>query len=220
MHITVQNLSNIKDQIQSKIMEFKLENYSPNIIAVSKTFKVDHIKHLLDFGHIHFGENKVQEALDKWTEVKQQYPDIKLHMLGKLQSNKVKNAVKIFDYIHSVDNPKLVKKISEEQNKNKKKIKVFLQVNIGDEIQKSGVKYEEFFNLLEISKSYNLDVIGSMCIPPDDDKSEIYFSKLKKINDDAKLQELSMGMSNDFLKAVEYKSTFLRIGSKIFGNRS
>ena len=121
MHITVQNLSNIKDQIQSKIMEFKLENYSPNIIAVSKTFKVDHIKHLLDFGHIHFGENKVQEALDKWTEVKQQYPDIKLHMLGKLQSNKVKNAVKIFDYIHSVDNPKLVKKISEEQNKNKKK---------------------------------------------------------------------------------------------------
>ena len=219
MHITIKNLSNIERQIQSKINDLDLKNYKPNIIAISKTFKMDHIKHLIDHGHTHFGENKVQEAIEKWTEVKKQNDKINLHMVGKLQSNKVKYALKIFEYIHSVDNIKLVKKISSEQKKNEKKPKIFIQVNIGNEIQKSGINYNDFNDFYNLCKTNDLNVIGTMCIPPDDNKSDLYFSKLKKLNDDNNLNEISMGMSNDYLNAVEQQSTFLRIGSKIFGQR-
>ena len=219
MHITIKNLSNIEHQIQSKINDLDLKNYKPNIIAISKTFKMDHIKHLIDHGHTDFGENKVQEAIEKWTEVKKQNDKINLHMVGKLQSNKVKYALKIFEYIHSVDNIKLVKKISSEQKKNEKKPKIFIQVNIGNEIQKSGINYNDFNDFYNLCKTNDLNVIGTMCIPPDDNKSDLYFSKLKKLNDDNNLNEISMGMSNDYLNAVEQQSTFLRIGSKIFGQR-
>ena len=180
---------------------------------------MDHIKHLIDHGHTHFGENKVQEAIEKWTEVKKQNDKISLHMVGKLQSNKVKYALKIFEYIHSVDNIKLVKKISSEQKKNEKRPKIFIQVNIGNEIQKSGINYNDFNDFYNLCKTNDLNVIGTMCIPPDDNKSDLYFSKLKKLNDDNNLKEISMGMSNDYLNAVEQQSTFLRIGSKIFGQR-
>ena len=178
-----------------------------------------HIKHLIDHGHLHFGENKVQEALEKWPEIKSEKKKINLHMVGKLQSNKVKFALKIFDYIHSVDNIKLAKKISTEQKKYEKKPKIFIQVNIGNEVQKSGISYDHFKEFYDLCKTNDLDVIGTMCIPPDDNKSDIYFAKLKKLNDNNNLKEISMGMSNDYLNAVEHQSTFLRIGSKIFGER-
>ena len=216
MHQTVQNLIQIKEEIKEK----KTDDYQPNIIAVSKTFKIDHISHLIEFGHLHFGENKVQEALEKWTNVKKSNENIQLHMLGKLQSNKVKFAVKIFDYIHSVDSEKIARKIADEENKIKKKIKIFIQVNIGKETQKSGINLEETMELLDICKSLNLNVLGLMCIPPFDLDSEKYFRELKYANDKFGLRELSMGMSNDYLNAIKYSSTFLRIGSKIFGNRN
>ena len=220
MHQTVQNLVQIKSEIKEKITENNLENYEPNIIAVSKTFKIEHISHLINFGHLHFGENKVQEASEKWSLVKESNKNIKLHMLGKLQSNKVKHAVRIFDYIHSVDSKKIAKKISDEEIKNNKKIKIFIQVNLANEIQKSGINLDETKNLLDFCKSCNLDVLGLMCLPPFDEDSEKYFKELLKINTELKLKELSMGMSNDYMKAINYGSTFLRIGSSIFGNRT
>ena len=219
MHITIKNLSTIEQQIQSKIAHLNLKNYKPKIIAISKTFKMTHINHLINHGHLHFGENKVQEALEKWLEIKSEKKKINLHMVGKLQSNKVKFALKIFDYIHSVDNIKLAKKISTEQKKYEKKPKIFIQVNIGNEVQKSGISYDDFKEFYDLCKTSDLDVIGTMCIPPDDNKSDIYFAKLKKLNDNNNLKEISMGMSNDYLNAIEHQSTFLRIGSKIFGER-
>ena len=194
-------------------------NYSPNIIAISKTFKFDQVKPLIEYGHLHFGENKVQEALDKWSDEKLKNPDLNLHMVGRLQSNKVKLALKIFDYIHSVDSIKLAQKIAEEQTKINRKIKIFLQVNFDNESQKSGIDKDFVNDLLDVCLKFKLEVVGLMCLPPIDKPAAPFFSTLKDINDELKLTSLSMGMSNDYLEAVKFRSDFLRIGSKIFGPR-
>ena len=220
MHKNIKNLIYIQNEIKSKIFEQKIKDYNPNIIAISKTFKIDHILPLIEYGHIHFGENKIQEAMDKWSVIKNKNIQIKLHMVGKLQTNKVKFAIKIFDYIHSVDNIKLAKKISDEQKKNNKKPKIFIQLNIGNEVQKSGISKSEINFFYNYCKELGLDVIGTMCLPPNDNKSEIYFSEMKKLNQELGLSDISMGMSDDYLIALKYHSTFLRIGSKIFGQRS
>ena len=193
--------------------------YFPNIIAVSKTFPMDEIKPLIDHGHIHFGENKVQEAIEKWEEEIKKKSKIKLHMIGKLQRNKVKLAVQLFHYIHSVDNLKLAQKIAEEQKKQNKKIKIFLQINIGDEEQKSGISLENVQNLYNDCLKLNLNVIGLMCLPPINNNVSTYFKNIKNMNDNLSMNELSIGMSNDYLEALEFKATFLRIGTKIFGDR-
>ena len=219
MHKTIQNLTDIQKQIQLKVIELNYSDYNPKIIAVSKTFKIDHIMPIIDHGHIHFGENQIQEAVEKWTEVKHNYNQIKLHMIGKLQTNKVKLAVKLFDYIHSVDNIKLATKISDEQKKLNKNIKIFIQINIGNEAQKSGINSNEVFEFYKSCNKLELDVVGTMCLPPDDDQSDNYFSKMQSINESLNLKEISMGMSNDYLNAIKFKSTFVRIGTKIFGQR-
>ncbi len=219
MHNTVKNLLDIKNNIESHLNKLNIIN-NPKIIAVSKTFKIDKILPLIDYGHIHFGENKVQEAVEKWTKTKEKNSNIKLHMIGKLQTNKVKFAVKLFDYIHSVDSPKLAKKIADEQAKLNKKIKIFLQVNIGNEVQKSGIDKNELNSLVTYCKEINLDLIGLMCIPPANIDPEIYFNDMKKLNKSFNFKELSMGMSSDFIKAAENLSTYIRIGSSIFGSRS
>jgi len=220
MHKNIKNLIYIQNEIKSKIIEHKIKDYNPNIIAISKTFKIDHILPLIEYGHIHFGENKIQEAMDKWSEIKNVNIQVKLHMVGKLQTNKVKFAIKIFDYIHSVDNIRLAKKISDEQKKNNKKPKIFIQINIGNEPQKSGISKNEINFFYNYCKELGLDVIGTMCLPPNDNKSETYFSEMKKLNQELGLNQISMGMSDDYLVALKYHSTFLRIGSKIFGQRS
>ena len=220
MHITIENLVEINKEIKEKIKELNYNEYNPNIIAVSKTFDISHISHLIDFGHLHFGENKVQETLEKWSKVKENNHEIKLHMVGKLQTNKVKYAMKIFDYIHSVDSIKLINKIAEEQIKSNKSIKLFIQVNLAGENQKSGINKNEIGKLIDLCKDQNLKVIGLMCLPPFNEDPKMYFSELRDLNKEFKLPELSMGMSNDYLKAIEYKSSFLRIGSKIFGERN
>ena len=218
MHKTVKNLLEIENNIKDYLREKKI-NIPPKIIAVSKTFKLDKILPLIDHGHLDFGENKVQEAFEKWSSVKAKNSKIKLHMIGKLQKNKVKFAVKIFDYIHSVDSEKLAKKISDEQNKIDKKIKIFLQVNIGDENQKSGINKNEVSNLVNYCKETNLDLIGLMCIPPVNIDPENYFEEMNKLNNNLGFSELSMGMSSDYLKASKNLSTYVRIGSSIFGKR-
>ena len=219
MHSTVKNLLDIQDTIKVKLNEININNY-PKIIAVSKTFKIDQILPLIDYGHIDFGENKVQEAVEKWTELKKKNQEIQLHMIGKLQTNKVKFAVRLFDYIHSVDSEKLAKKIADEQNKINKNIKIFLQVNIGDEAQKSGINKNEIKQLVSYCKEINLDLIGLMCIPPAKINPEIYFDEMKNLNKALGFKELSMGMSSDFLMAAKHQSTFIRVGSSIFGQRS
>ncbi len=219
MHITVKNLLDIENNIKIYLNELNIKRY-PKIIAVSKTFKIDKILPLIEHGHNDFGENKVQEAVEKWTEIKKNNSKIKLHMIGKLQTNKVKLAVKLFDYIHSVDSAKLAKKIADEQNKINKKIKIFLQVNIGDENQKSGISKNEINKLFSYCKEINLNTIGLMCIPPLDIEPESFFEEMNKLNNELGFTELSMGMSSDFLKAVKYLSTYVRIGSSIFGQRN
>ena len=218
MHISVQNLINIENEIKLNLSGLKNINL-PNIIAVSKTFKMDNILPLIEYGHRNFGENKIQEAIEKWTEIKKQKPELKLHMIGKLQTNKVKLAVRLFDFIHSVDNEKLAKKIFEEQSKIKKKIKIFIQVNIGNETQKSGIDQTLTKNLILFCKELGLDVIGLMCIPPANIDPNNYFDKMNKLNLSFNFRELSMGMSSDYLKAARNNSTYLRIGSSIFGHR-
>jgi len=218
MHRTVQNLNVIKKFIISHLEDQSI-NKIPKIIAVSKTFSMEKILPLIEYGHIDFGENKVQEAIDKWTLIKQKNSNIKIHMIGKLQTNKVKFAVKLFDYIHSVDNAKLAQKISDEQSKINKKIKIFIQVNIGDEDQKSGISKNKAFDLLSLCKKINLEVVGLMCIPPANVDSSKYFKEMNLLNHELQLSELSMGMSSDYLKASENFATFLRIGSSIFGQR-
>ena len=218
MHSTVKNLLDIQNNIKVKLNEININNY-PKIIAVSKTFKIHQISPLIDHGHIDFGENKVQEAVEKWTEVKKINPKIQLHMIGKLQTNKVKFAVKLFDYIHSVDSEKLAKKIADEQNKINKNIKIFLQVNIGDENQKSGINKNELKQLASYCKEINLDLIGLMCIPPVNTNPDVYFDEMKNLNKTLGFEELSMGMSSDFLIAAKNESTFIRVGSSIFGQR-
>ena len=192
----------------------------PIIIAVSKTFPESEIVPLIEYGHSHFGENKVQEALNKWTNLKVKYPNVKLHLIGKLQTNKVKFAINLFDFIHSVDNEKLAKKISEEQKKQNKKVKLFIQVNIGDEDQKSGVSKKDLKNLYDYCKNLELEVMGLMCIPPLKKDANLYFKEMKTMNDELKLKDLSMGMTSDYIDAAKNCATYLRIGSKIFGSRN
>ena len=218
MHTTVKNLLDIENNIKAQLDELKINN-NPKVIAVSKTFKIDKILPLINYGHVDFGENKVQEAVEKWTEIKKINSDIKLHMIGKLQTNKVKFAVKLFDYIHSVDSEKLAKKIANEQNKLNKKIKIFLQVNIGEENQKSGINKNDLKHLVFYCKEIGLDLIGLMCIPPNNIDPENYFKEMNILNKSLGFSELSMGMSSDFLLATKYLSTYVRVGSSIFGQR-
>ncbi len=216
MHKTIKNLEDINRELKLKIKE----NSLPIIIAVSKTFPESEIVPLIEYGHNHFGENKVQEALNKWTNLKVKYPNVKLHLIGKLQTNKVKFAVNLFNFIHSVDNEKLAKKISEEQKKQNKKVKLFIQVNIGDEDQKSGVSRKDLKNLYNYCKNLELEVMGLMCIPPLEKDANLYFKEMKTINDELKLKDLSMGMTSDYIDAAKNSATYLRIGSKIFGLRN
>jgi PLP dependent protein len=218
MHNTIQNLIKIKSELKLNLKNFKVANL-PKIIAVSKTFKINKILPLIEHGHLDFGENKIQEAVDKWSDTKLRNPDIKLHMIGKLQTNKVKFAVKLFDYIHSVDTEKLAKKIADEQKKINKKIKIFIQVNIGDEEQKSGIKKTEVGDLISYCKKINLEVVGLMCLPPDDNNPSYYFKEMNLLNNSFDLTELSMGMSSDYMEASKNFATYLRIGSSIFGKR-
>jgi len=219
MHDSVKKYKDIISAIDRKIEEQKL-NKTPKVIAVSKTFKLEKILPLIEYGHLDYGENKVQEAIDKWSSIKLKNQNIRLHLIGKLQTNKVKHAIKIFDYIHSLDSMKLAKKIADEQDKQNKKLKLFIQVNIGDEHQKSGVNKYQIKDLIDFSKTLDLNVIGLMCIPPINEKPEKYFKAIKLLNKEFNLEEISMGMSSDYLKAVENSSTYLRIGSSIFGNRA
>tara|TARA_Y100000816_G_C26088526_1_gene574810 strand:- start:1170 stop:1832 length:663 start_codon:yes stop_codon:yes gene_type:complete len=219
MHKTVQNLISIQSSIKSKILELNDKGRIPKIIAVSKTFKIEHILPLIEYGHHDYGENKVQEAIEKWSDIKIKNDKIKLHLIGKLQTNKVKFAVKIFDYIHSLDSEKLAKKLAEEQIKQNLRPKIFIQINVGDESQKSGIIKDNLVDFYNFSKDLDLDIIGIMCIPPFDMDSSQFFSQMNELNKKINLNELSMGMSSDYLNAIEYKSTYLRIGSNIFGKR-
>ena len=218
MHNSVQNLIYIEDLLKSKLNDLDI-NKLPKIIAVSKTFNIDKILPLVQYGHLDYGENKVQEAIDKWTEIKNINKDIKLHLIGKLQTNKVKFALKIFDYIHSLDSEKLASKISREQDVQNKKPKIFIQINIGNEEQKSGISKKEVKDFYQFCKNLNLDIIGTMCIPPANEDPIKFFLEMNKINQDLNLLDLSMGMSEDYLEATKKNATFLRIGSKIFGQR-
>jgi len=219
MHLTVQNLVNIKAEINSNLSNQK-NHKVPKIIAVSKTFSMDKIKPLIEYGHLDFGENKVQEAVKKWSDIKLSKSNLKLHLIGGLQTNKVKYAVKLFDYIHSVDSEKLAKKISEEQVKQNKKVKVFVQVNIGNEDQKFGVNKSLVSELCNYCKTLDLEVVGLMCIPPLNEPSEIYFKEMSELNKELNFKELSMGMSSDYLNAIKNSATYVRIGSNIFGERN
>ena len=215
MHNTIKNLIYIEDLIKSKVNHHKL----PKIIAVSKTFPIENILPLIKYGHIHYGENKVQEAMDKWSNIKTKDDNIKLHLIGRLQTNKVKFALKIFDYIHSLDSEKLANKIANEQKTQGKRPKIFIQVNIGNEDQKSGINKEKLEDFYKFCKNLNLDIVGTMCIPPNDEKTENYFSEMNQINQKLNFKDLSMGMSSDYLVATENNATFIRVGSKIFGTR-
>ena len=214
MHNSIINLNTIENSLKLKIKKL------PSIIAVSKTFPMSEILPLINHGHIHFGENKVQESLEKWTSIKNDFTHIKLHMIGKLQTNKVKYVIPLFDYIHSLDNLRLAEKISNEQAKKNKKLKIFIQINIGDEPQKNGISIEQLENFYsKCVKELKLDIVGIMCLPPLKQNSENYFSRMKLLSEKIDVKELSMGMSADYLKAAVNGSTYLRIGSKIFGNR-
>ena len=216
MNIIIDRFEKIKSKISS------LKPIKPvNIIAVSKTFSLDYIQPLIDYGHIHFGENKVQETLSKWSEQKKINNNLKLHMIGKLQSNKAKDAVKIFDYIHSVDNQKLADVLAKSQINLNKNLKYFIQVNIGNEIQKSGIPVNDldgFYNYCV--KEINLNILGLMVIPPIDQSPQKYFKLLNDLNKSLSLENLSMGMSADYIDAIKYGSNFVRVGSSIFGPRS
>ena len=220
MHDTVKNLLKISDNVKANLSSVQNSNKIPKIIAVSKTFKMDQIYPLIEYGHLDFGENKVQEAQEKWAVIKEKNKNIKLHLIGRLQTNKVKIAVKLFDYIHSLDNKKLADKISKYQEDQNLKIKMFIQVNIGDEKQKSGIPKNEVGDFYTYCKNIGLDIVGLMCIPPFDEDSSRYFKEMRDLNQKFNLTHLSMGMSSDYLNAIENGSTFVRIGSSIFGNRN
>jgi PLP dependent protein len=207
----VSNYQQVKKNIRDNI----------NIIAVSKSFQYEHIKPLVDFGHRHFGENKVQEAQNKWFKIKQEIKDIKLHMIGKLQSNKAKEAINLFEFIHSLDNPKLAMLLSKFENSLNKRRNYFIQVNIGREKQKGGIMIDQLDQFYDFcKKELNLNVIGLMAIPPNDGNESIYFKNLMDLKNNLGLLELSIGMSGDYMEAIRYEATFIRIGSSIFGNRS
>ena len=215
MNTIVESFDKIKFNIKKKVNDNRIK-----VVAVSKTFSLDHIMPLIDYGHTDFGENKVQEAFSKWSEIKKIKSDLKLHMVGKLQSNKAKKAVEIFDYIHSLDSQKLADTLSKCQSEINKSINYFIQVNIGNESQKSGIPYNEvdsFYNYC--SKEKNMNILGLMAIPPNDDNTAKYFQSLSELNYSLGLKELSMGMSSDYMTAIDFKATFLRIGSSIFGKR-
>ena len=216
MHKSIVNLNLIKEDLKTKINNYR----NVKIIAVSKTFSIEAIMPLIEYGHLEYGENKVQEAITKWTDIKLARPNLKLHLIGRLQTNKVKFALKLFDYIHSVDTKKLAKKIAEEELKQNKKIKIFLQVNIGNENQKSGINKDNLNDLYSYCKNLNLDVVGLMCIPPIDDNTENFFKEMKLLTKKLNLLELSMGMSADYIEAAKNSATYIRIGSNIFGKRS
>jgi pyridoxal phosphate enzyme (YggS family) len=217
LHKSINNLVLVKEQIKTNFIHLR----SPKIIAVSKTFPISEVEPLIKSGHIHFGENKVQEAVDKWTNIKKTHKNLKLHMIGKLQTNKVKYAAPLFDYIHSLDNIRLAEKIAKEQEKIKKNLKIFIQVNIGDEPQKNGILVNDLeIFLRSCIEELKLNIIGLMCIPPQSKPIKEYFKKMNELNKFFNLKELSMGMSQDYLDAINYGSTFVRIGSKIFGQRS
>jgi pyridoxal phosphate enzyme (YggS family) len=216
MHNTVKNLIYIQELIKSKANDDKLTK----VIAVSKTFPIENILPLIEHGHLHYGENKVQEALNKWNDIKLKNDAIRLHLIGGLQTNKVKFALRIFDYIHSLDSEKLATKIADEQVKQKKKPKIFIQVNIGNEDQKFGINKDNLVNFYNYCKKLNLDIIGTMCIPPNDTNTKKYFLEMNRINQELNFKELSMGMSGDYLEAVKNNATYVRVGSKIFGSRT
>ena len=220
MHDTVKNLLKINEKVKVKLSTVSNSNKIPRIIAVSKTFKMQHIYPLIDHGHVDFGENKVQEAQEKWTEIKEKNKNIKLHLIGRLQTNKVKIAVKLFDYIHSLDSKKLADKISKYQKEQNLKKKMFIQVNIGDEDQKSGIQKDELPDFYNYCKNLELDVLGLMCIPPFNKDSSSYFQEMKNLSKKFNLKDLSMGMSSDYIDAIENGSTYVRIGSNIFGQRT
>ena len=218
MHQTIKKLIEIENQIKAKLDNLKGLKL-PKIIAVTKTFPINEILPLVEYGHLNYGENKVQEAVDKWTNIKERNQNIKLHMIGKLQTNKVKMAVKLFDFIHSVDSEKLAKKIADEQFKINKNIKIFIQVNIGLENQKAGVNIENIRKLVDRCRKLNLNLCGLMCIPPANIEPDRYFEQMNKINSSYNFTELSMGMSSDYIQAALNNATYLRIGSSIFGKR-
>ena len=218
MHQSIINFTNIQNSIKENQEKTNNKN-NIKIIAVSKTFEISHINPLIDYGHTDFGENKVQEAIEKWTDIKTKNNKLSLHLVGKLQSNKTKLALKIFDYIHSLDSEKLANKISEEQKKIEKKPKLFIQVNIGNEDQKSGVNPNKLKSFYKYCLDKDLDVIGTMCLPPISEDPEKYFMRMNYLNKDLGLNELSMGMSADYISAIDNNATFIRVGSKIFGER-
>ena len=220
MHDTVKNLLKINEKVKVKLSTVSNSNKIPRIIAVSKTFKMQHIYPLIDHGHVDFGENKVQEAQEKWTQIKEKNKNIKLHLIGRLQTNKVKIAVKLFDYIHSLDSKKLADKISKYQKEQNLKKKIFIQVNIGDEEQKSGIQKDELPDFYNYCKNLELDILGLMCIPPFNKDSSSYFQEMKNLSKKFNLKDLSMGMSSDYINAIENGSTYVRIGSNIFGQRA
>ena len=213
---SVNNLQIIQNTLKDKINKLIL----PNIVAVSKTYPIENIYPLINHGHLHFGENKVQEAVEKWTDIKKDFKHIQLHMIGKLQTNKVKFVIPLFDYIHSLDNLKLAKKISIEQSKINKRLKIFIQINIGNEDQKIGINEDQLCDFYKkCVQDLDLDIIGIMCLPPKDGDIQNFFLRMKNLSKKIKVKELSMGMSNDYLEAIKYGSTFIRIGSRIFGER-
>jgi len=216
MHDSIKKLIYIENLIKSKANDDKL----PKIIAVSKTFPIESILPLIEYGHLHFGENKVQEAQGKWGDIIKKNYSVKLHLIGKLQTNKVKIALEVFDFIHSLDSEKLATKIAGEQEKHGKKPKIFIQVNIGAEEQKSGINKERLGDFYKFCKNLDLDIIGTMCIPPNDGNTEKYFSEMNDINKELNFKELSMGMSGDYLEAIKNNATYVRLGSKIFGSRT
>ena len=217
MHNSINNLALINDQIKSKFGLVK----NLNIIAVSKTFPMSEINPLIENGQIHFGENKVQEAIDKWSDIKKLNKNLKLHMIGKLQTNKVKYVVPLFDYIHSLDNIKLAEKIASEQIKKNRNLKIFIQVNIGNEPQKAGLNISDLKNFYEkCTQELNLNIIGLMCLPPQYGSTKNYFNEMVELKKTINVEDLSMGMSEDYLEAVACGTTYIRIGSKIFGDRS
>ncbi len=218
MHQSIINFNNIQSSIKSNQEQTNNKN-NIKIIAVSKTFEISHINPLIDYGHTDFGENKVQEAIEKWADIKTKNNKLSLHLVGKLQSNKTKLALKIFDYIHSLDSEKLANKISEEQKKIEKKPKLFIQVNIGNEVQKSGIDPNKLKSFYKHCLDKDLDVIGTMCLPPISEDPEKYFMRMNYLNKDLGLNELSMGMSADYISAIENNATYIRVGSKIFGER-
>ena len=220
MHTPLEKLALIKGKVNEVISQTQIK-INPEIIVVSKTFPIDKILPIIKSGHLHFGENKVQEAEIKWTDIKSNYKDLKLHMIGKLQSNKAKKAIKIFDYIHSLDNAKLASKIFQYQNELNKKVKLFIQVNVGKEDQKSGIPIKDLDNFYNYCKrELSLDVVGLMCLPPIDSNSQKYFKILKDSSERLNLNELSMGMSSDYEEAILNNSTYLRIGTLILGKRN